>query len=383
MIHAATYWSSTMAEPNLMKFFISREDGTSSLLATALDPELGDNRQRLFREKFCKYVKSTSSEVDLSPDGPSVVLTEYRGMDLAMIWGDWILIVENKVAAAVNEKQLARYYCLVRTELGKKKSTLFGLDHQQLAKKRICVMFVIPTDALGRLELSYNAAELKSNRRDKKLHLSWQSILNDLDHSFPGSKGNDAFGRIIRDAVQRTKTILLENEKKSSKTIFTPERNATKKFLEQVCKRVKGMMSSKAGLKLSISQGQEWDDVDSHFGGKDGLVKLRIRASTTNLLDKNVAILKGWIEFRLSGKAVKKRSQEFNSIPMEIWAERLGVGPDFLTTAKEKCLVSHREREWSGKRVDLVEQSASLLHKFLTEFRDFMAPQKVELRKGK
>jgi len=34
-----------MPEPNLMKFFVAGEGGTSSLLATALYPQFADNRQ--------------------------------------------------------------------------------------------------------------------------------------------------------------------------------------------------------------------------------------------------------------------------------------------------------------------------------------------------
>jgi hypothetical protein len=41
-----------MSDANLMTFFLTDEGGTSSLLATALDPRFEDDRQRDFRRRY-------------------------------------------------------------------------------------------------------------------------------------------------------------------------------------------------------------------------------------------------------------------------------------------------------------------------------------------
>ncbi len=242
-----------MNEVNLMKFFVSREEGTTSLLATALDPQLGDERQRVFRKKFCDHL---SPKVILSPDdGPSVVLTEYSSMDLVMVWSEWLIVVENKVtAASVREEQLAGYYRDVLKKLGKKDRKFLGakdqkrfefkLDENELRKKRICIILVTPTRNLGRLGLAFSAVVGKHKRQDEKLPLSWPVILDDLSESFP-CKPNDPFGKVIRDAVERTRRIL---EDRAEDWDYAEERNATKKFLEdvrtEVRTRLKGITPS-------------------------------------------------------------------------------------------------------------------------------------------
>ncbi len=118
--------------------------------------------------------------------------------------------------------------------------------------------------------------------------------------------------------------------------------------------------------------------MECHFGGNGGIVKLRIEASETSLVEEGDSVLKGWIEFRLAGKGIKKRSREFNAESVESWRNKLRAASDKLRIEPEKYLIGqYPENVWTGKYADLVDKVAESLCNFLKAFRPYMAVQKT------
>jgi hypothetical protein len=364
-----------------MKFFVSSEAGTTSLLATALARGYDDPRQPQFRKAFCKRVERQSSQVVLSPEaGPSVVLLEYDCMDLLMVWSDWIIIVENKVAdKSVDETQLPRYYHYVRKQLGKKKGEFLGtkdqktyefsLDRDALRKKaQICVVLLTPADNPGRLQLALDAVELHEKRNDQAIRLSWPCILADLKASFTNPTANDRFGCVIYDGVERTYKVIAEH---ASKWELDVKRNRTKKFLEEVWTQVatllKPTVQDKRLLKLGISQSEKCDSFESHFGNNGCLLKLELVASQTDLCDRGKANLKGCLRFTMPPKVIKRRGKDFNAIA---WVEKLCVEAGSLKVIAEKCCVNYPIE--LAERAHDADAIARLFCKFWIAFKPFM-----------
>ena len=361
---------------NIMQFFVTREEGTSSLLATALDPQCADKdkRQRLFREKFCTRLRAWG--VDLLADGPAPVLLEHRGMDLLMVWGDWILILENKVAAAsITRGQLQGYYDAAVTKKGRLDQQRLGglsLNPNEIRNKRICIVFVTPKET-GDEE--FRSVRLNKDRTDAKVHLSWQDLLDDLDHAFPEGTASDPFGTAIRDACKRTAELL--EKYRVEPPIWPPERVASKRFVEDVRLQVEGMIRRfQPDLKLYVSPDSKFDQLYGHIGGNSGNVDFRLWPTDTTLVNQDNTILNGWVRFKITDKAIGKRSEEFSAVPVEIWASILGLSSDGLRYDEDECSVTH-ERRWSGRRDDLVKELASLFSRCLMVFRPFMADQQA------
>jgi hypothetical protein len=291
----------SMSETNLMKFFVTREGGTSSLLATAFDPQqFKDERQRAFRERFCGRLRKAG--VDLSAaDGPSRVEQEYGGMDLVMVWSRWILIIENKVAyASITPNQLQRYY---KSVLKQMKHGTF-LKDKDAANKRICVVFLTPTANMGLHEFaSLELKDTDGERKDTKVHMSWEAMLDDLRQAFPADSAGDPLGKLIQHGCTLSDSILERNRDKSPKFIETDERNATKEFLRDVKTKIKGLMQFDKIFKLNDWKDPDHDLLYGNIAGDDGNVYFTANAAGTNLLNKEQGILNGSLDFRVAGKA--------------------------------------------------------------------------------
>jgi hypothetical protein len=365
-----------MSDTNLMKFFVAREGGTTSLLATAFDPQqFKDERQRAFRERFCEHLRK--EHVDLSAaDGPSRVEQEYGGMDLVMVWSGWILMIENKVAyASITPNQLNRYY----------KSTLKQMKHgtflkdKDAATKRICVVFLTPTANMGIAEFA--SLDLKSKdgeREDKKVHLSWEAMLDDLRQAFPTDDANDPLGRLILHGCERADSILEKNRVLVPGTIYTEERNATKKFRDAVRSQINDLMQVERINKLTDYNTPDVDQLYGNIAGDDGNVDFTANAAGTNLLNKDQCILDGRMRFKVAAKAPRSIRDGFRSVPSQHWERLLGLDRGILERDDEKSRVSFEE-VWEGKYDDLVVEIASLFCRFVVVFRPFMVNHRADV----
>jgi hypothetical protein len=353
-----------MPAPNYLKFFVTDEVGTSSLLATAVDPQFAHHGQRQFREKFCARLKPAG--VVLSPDdGPQLVRQEYLSVDLVMAWGEWILLLENKVAAAsITRNQLKKEYRIALTELERGK--VLGVTNCQ--RMRICVIYLTPTDSSGCVE--FDSLELSSKRSDAKVHLSWKDVLDDLRQAFPDEDSNDLLRAFIQGGCQLTETILSERSKPAITESL--ERGEMKKFMKSVRRRIVNMLGFEPTLKLTDWRDPGRDELYGHIGGDLGNVYLNVYADGTDLLNNEQTRVHGRISFKVAGKAPMTRLDDFRSYPLETWARILGFNSDDQVTLDiDRCEFSV-ERDWEGQSIELAEQLASLVCRFMLVFRTFM-----------
>lgn len=358
-----------MPDPNFLKFFVTDEVGTTSLLASALDPQFAHQGQQQFRERFCERLRSAG--VDLSPDsGPQVVRLEYLSVDLVMAWGEWILLLENKVAAAsITRNQLKKEYHVALKEM--ERGTLLNLE--DCRNKRICVIYLTPTDSTGTVE--FNSLELHSERRDAKVHLSWKAVLDDLRQAFPEGTSDDLLGAFIRGGCQLTEQILANHL--ARKTEETLEREAIKTFMRLVRGKINEMLRFDQTLKLTDWRDPRRDEVYGHIGGDYGNVYLDVLADGTDLMDAEHSRVRGTVSFKVAGKATKARQDEFCSFPLENWTRILGCNPDDQATLDCNRCELYVERDWEGQAAELADQLAALFCRFLLVFRPFMVNQRA------
>jgi hypothetical protein len=285
-----------------------------------------------------------------------------------MVWGGWVLLLENKVAtASITQGQLDRYY---RDTLRAMEDGSF-LNLEETRGKRLCIIYLTPTEHTGTGE--FKSLTLASHRKDVKVHLSWRSILDDLDHAFPENTADDPFGRLIRDARRLTADILKRRPQPKIKE--TDHRTDIKDFVKKVRARIETLMQFQPDLKLTGWRDVRIDQLYGHSGGEQGNVYFDIRAGdSTRLTNEDDSIVDGRMSFKIADRAKGVGRKELLSVPVGDWARILGLGADSVTLDKSKCWVIY-DHSWSGNAADLVEQIASLFCRFLLIFRPFMAGQ--------
>jgi len=353
-----------MAAANIVKFFVTDEPGTSSLLATVFDPGFMHEGQGSFRKKFAERL--AAQDVILPVEGkPAVVQPEYLNVDLVLVWGQWILLIENKVSrAAITRRQLARYYKAALKTI----SRGVFLNSDTYRDHDICVVYVTPTESTGAAEFA--SLQLAEDRKDKKVHLPWTAMLDDLEASFPPHDEDDSYARLIRDGCQLTKEIL---QKHSAKTITadTPERIATKAFLDRMQKKVADMMGLETALKLMRWKDPRMDELYGQLGGNNANVYLNIFDQGTDLTNQDDAVLSGSVSFQIARKARRKYRDRFASFPHHYWSEMIGLAAESLRINDHEVMVL-LENTWSGTCEELERELAGLFCRFLMVCRPFM-----------
>jgi len=360
-----------MAAANIMKFFVTDEPGTSSLLATVFDSEFMHEGQDEFRRRFSERL--AAQDVILPAEGkPDIVRPEYLNVDLVLVWGQWILLIENKVSrAAVARRQLTRYYQAVLKSISR--GIFLGQDAYR--NHDICVIYLTPTENIGASEFA--SLQLAEDRNDKKVHLSWTAISADLEASFPSHDQDDSYARLIWDGCQSTKEILQKNATKII-TEETPERVATKVFLDRMQKKVADMMRLQTGLKLMRWKDPRIDELYAQLGGNYGNVYFNILEQGTDLTNEDDAILNGSVEFWIARKTLKRYRHKFASFPRHYWTEMLGL-PDGALEIRDHEGGILLENTWSGTCEELERELVGLFCRFLMVCRPFMVdPQAAD-----
>ena len=206
---------SSKPKPNFMKFFVASEPGTSALLATLLDPELVHSCRDAFLT--CFTARLAAAEVVVEASGPQTVQCEYYGYDLIAKWGEWTILIENKVAgASIRPGQLASYY---KDVCQRKDSGELATDN--LAGKNICMVFLTPAQNTGQSE--FGSLKVDEARGDKKVLLSWGDILDDIGKAFRDDSPVDPYVSLIRPGMVLTKELV--SRPRGPKYVNTPERD--------------------------------------------------------------------------------------------------------------------------------------------------------------
>jgi hypothetical protein len=159
----------------LLDHLISDELGTSAFLATVLDPA---NNDAVFVEARAAIAAVlTQHGVTFSRSAPTLVACEYFCIDIVVVWAPWVILIENKVAAAsVSRGQLKEYYSVALTQLERK--GFLPNAGEDVSQHPICVVYLTPTKHTGGSE--FQSLEFGAGRRDMKVHVAWTELLKPL-----------------------------------------------------------------------------------------------------------------------------------------------------------------------------------------------------------
>ena len=358
-----------MTKPNMMKYFIREEGGTSSLLATLFDPQLKQPSKVAFLQTFCERLKSKG--VSLSLDGPQVVKQEYMDIDIVMIWDNWIVVLENKISAAsITRHQLQKYYNLIIDRVSK--GSL--LDKKEIKNKNICIVYLTPTQDIGVAE--FNSLHLNEERQDAKIHLSWQVLLRDIEEIFRKEPATDPYVKLVRDGVDLTRQLLKKNKEREPKVPETEIRIEMKSFIDKFEQQIRAIMQPEPTLQLNIWRDVRADQLYGNVAGKNANVYFDLLEEGTSIPKKGTLKLHATFSAKVAGKAPRAYKKQFNEFPDSYWSAMLALRGDALVVDKQKHN-AYVEVTWSGERSQLVQDAAALFCRFLITFRPFMIESKT------
>ena len=347
-----------------MKYFISGEGGTSSLLATLFNPESKQPGQVEFLQVFCKMLKSEG--VSLSTDGPPVVKPEYMDMDIVMLWDDWILLLENKISSAsITRYQLQKYYKSITEKISK--GGFLGIKQDQ--SNNICIIYLTPTKSIGGAE--FNSLHLNEERQDAKIHLSWEVLLHDIEEIFLKGTITDPYVKLVRDGIDLTRQLLNENMKRDPKITATPKRIRMNEFMIDVDERIRDMMRLESTLRLTLWRDNQQDQRYGNLDGNNANVYINLSEEGTSIPEKGTFHLRMGFLGKVAEKAPREYKNKFNEYPASYWSAMLALDKDDLVVDTQKHSASV-EVNWSGERSQLIQDAAALFCRFLIMFRPFM-----------
>jgi hypothetical protein len=349
---------------NHLKHFVTDEDGTTAVLATLLDPEFNHPLQPEIHRRFARLLRNGG--IDVAEDSaPSSVRPQYLAIDLVMTWGNWILLIENKVlSASVTPNQLSRYY---RVSLQELVADRF-LGDKSLRDHRIGVVYLTPTANVGGAE--FESLLLAVDRADRKLHLAWPQLVADWNDVLANENEPSAFALLARDAVRRATDILAKDRTK--KTVETPHRIAAKKFLDELQTRVLEVMRPMGAVKLSRWKDPRVDQLYGWLGGEWGNVYLDVVEDGSDL-SAHSSVARVRLSFWVAAKAAQPRKKEFATVPVEHWARLIGLPFGQLEGPEDPRHYGVQwDNAWSGSIETMLEQLTMLFCRFLITFRPFM-----------
>ena len=361
-----------MTKPNIMKYFISGEGGTSSLLATLLNPLFKQPGQVEFLQVFCERLKLEG--VSLSTDGPQVVKQEYMDMDIAMIWDNWIVVLENKISAAsISRYQLQKYYKSITGKISK--GGFLGIKQDQ--SNHICIIYLTPTKSIGGAE--FNSLHLNEERQDAKVHLSWEVLLLDIEKIFRKEPIADPYVRLVHDGIELTNKLL-----KSKPVPPVPEteiRIEMKSFMDKVEQRIRAIMQLEPTLQLMLWRDIRADQLYGNVAGKNTNVYFDLLEEGTSIPKEGTLQLRMGFSGKVAKKAPREYKKKFNEYAASYWSAMLALDNDVLEVDTQKYSASV-EVNWSGERSQLIQDAAALFCRFLMTFRPFMIESNISPEKG-
>jgi hypothetical protein len=345
-----------------MKHFVVSEEGTSSTLATLIDPVFARQSVRdTFVKSLCAKLRSEGVKVDET--GVKDVRCEYDGMDIVALWGNWLLVFENKVSSqSISPGQLSKYYQRLKRFIHEKRK-LFGVH--KLSNERIAFVFLTPKDFDGMPE--FESFKVDTARGDRKVHLSWEShilpyLKNGLD-----TDSDDAFHALIEDCLRRTEQILAERQQRG-KVEQTPKRAIMKQLLNDVQEYATKIIEHENLGKFSYAD-TTIEQRYGRIGGSNGNVYVNLHEDNTTVGQEENGIVDFSIQFRVANKAPVSAKDRFEHCSKAYWSTVLHLDEDKI----ELDIFDHSVRyanqlEYSDH---LVKNIGSLYVRFLVAAQSF------------
>ena len=247
-------------DPNLYKFFIADENGTSQYLATLLEPQPLEQLNSFQNHLWGHWKKQLSAAgITLSSPGPTKVSVEYRAVDekelerapdIVIRWDDWFLSLENKTrAGSIRKGQLQEQYDALRS----------GRNGKRIDKHlHIGMIFLTPTADSGQQEFDHG---LRVEDGDAKVHVSWHAVLAWIDQfSWEPTASSSVLSVAFRNLVTNGSACVHELLKPNGPPPPTPPYDALKTLVAQVSEKID------AGARtLSFARHETWPNSKEHF----------------------------------------------------------------------------------------------------------------------
>ena len=221
--------------PNLMRYFILEETGTSWLLAMILDPHSEPairQAQSLVWGKFSAYLRDHG--VEMRETYPAFVergiYLDNREIDLLLGWDRWLVAIENKIQErAIVKGRLQEQYDRLRHHLVSNHWGSLGFGPQS----NICLVFLVPGQGVGKNE--YKELTVQHDQGDTKLYLTWKNLLGWLSETaWPQESALQVtFATMVAQGLQVARELLRRRKVQRSSS---PPEYAT--FLAAVAERV-------------------------------------------------------------------------------------------------------------------------------------------------
>ncbi len=301
-----------------LEHLISDEEGTSNWLATLLDPAYDSKAFQQARDLFAGLIGS--SDIALTSTSPTFIERECLDFDLLLVWSDWLILVENKVAAAsVTGGQLQRYHDTLAAEVARG----FALGGMNLAEHRICVVYLTPRGA-GLSE--FDSLDFGSRMQDRKVHLAWEDLLNRLGNGCTKETpvGQDQW--IVFEGIRQVQTVL--ERARTNQLPDEPVRNALRAIIRDIESSLAPALIVGRGLTAHRWSSRLYEQLFVCGTSRIAYVTLYVSHPGSEIPDEGRIRTQGKLAFELAAKQRKPLRQYLLRKPREEWYALLGVGVD-------------------------------------------------------
>jgi len=345
-----------------MKHFIDGEGGASSLLASLFERDFKNEEfWRIFKKRLHKH------GISLTDDAPELVKREYENLDLVVLWSDWLLVWENKVArgSIYKKGQLTEYY----------DKLIHNMPYTSFLKgkakgKKICIIYITPGNS-GKVEFESLKVDDPPN---KKIRLSWSDMIEDIEMAFNCADNCELYNKIVLFGCQRVKEVIKEKNSTTPKSTIDEKKHYLKSLLKNIELKIRTMMENEPTLKMS-----PWEDAklvmfDSHVDGRRETLSLVLNKNTSNTDDKEEPTVACRIQIAV-GRAKRviyrdilgKFSEQQLSVILGVEAGGIKIDGNSGIVKWEGTIAKQRE--------EIVDALAGLYCRFVYLFRNNMSQE--------
>jgi len=373
--------------PNILRHFIVEETGTTRFLATMLEPHPNETIQGVQRTLWKRLHQYFAERAVVLQDSiPQTVCPGYeaggREIDLIIIWGGWLVALENKVRAqSIRPGQIQRQYDVIKNDIvaGHWDDEGYG------AHTRVCMVFLVPKEGVGVGELE--RLQVKEEEGDRKLYITWTDLLDWLsDLHWPTDlEEGIVMSRLARDGITLIERIIETGVYRSPVYPPTPARQRLRDFMRSLQNEIE-YRSRELALPSPIHFKPKWSsrDLEEIYACLEGFhgrsVYLQV-AEQNELDDERAWNLAGRLYFKIEkrGRAIclprlRKLTDAQISEALAPYCIDLGDWEDLIRSEDEVS----QSFNLQGSVDKLHDVLVMRFLGFVNAFRDVLGPQENE-----
>ncbi len=349
---------------NLLYHLIENEMGTSAFLATLLDPR---SEHPLFievRAVIASMLNEREPGLQLSSQSPPThVELEYLNIDLLAVWSGWIILIENKIAAAsVTSGQLNNYYSESLLQL--KHNRFLRHATESVAQHPICFLYLTPTKNVGKVE--FDSLKLDHDRSDRKIHISWEELLRRLAPLC--GRSTDHASCFFDAGIERIREVLAT----AKETRLPDDDNRYK--IQALMNDMKGRLQNRepfADLEFSRWSDQFKEQLFMTGPTRSAYLGLYVSCGSVFPSESSISAV-GDISFDVASKHRSRLRYVVSDKSLEEWSAMLGVPCEAIRRNVEKGSLSWRFELPEIATDVFLHEMAQYLAVFLSVFRPFL-----------